>query len=397
MKNDLYLLYKINNAIVERNLLKPNQKILIAVSGGQDSICLVRILFQLKQKWNWEVGIIHCDHRWNSSSKFQAKHVMNLAARLKVDYYEGITVGPVKTEGMSRIWRYGIIQTVAISNNYTAIVTGHSASDRIETLLYNLIRGSGLHGLQSIRWKRYFCSSLLSHSPLSTNHPPLLFKALKYRKSFDNFSFLKKKNFCLTRPLMETTRTEIRSLLNFCNFPLWRDETNQEVRISRNRIRHRLIPYLKFHYNLNIDQTLARWTEIVQAETFCLEQVANYLLIKIKIIKKNYLVTQKLREGTYEQTFHFYQSAISLDLLRSLPTALQRRILKQHIYKITGRNLGFQSIEEIRLSCLFHNFLSKSFSDHFHNQKNSLVLRWEKKTQIKKKKISTHGLSFQVV
>ena len=375
MKKDLYLLYKINNAIVERNLLRPNQQILLAVSGGQDSILLLLILFHLKQKWNWKVGIVHCDHRWNSNSKFQAKHVMNLAAQLKVDYYEGIALEHVKTEGLSRIWRYNIIQTVAISNNYTSIVTGHSASDRIETLLYNLIRGSGLHGLQSIRWKRSFCSSLFSYSPLSNNDPPLLFKALRYRKSVDNFSFLKKKDFSLTRPLLETTRTEIRSLLNFCNFPLWRDETNQEVRISRNRIRHRLIPYLRLHYNLKIDQTLARWTEIVQAETFCLEQVTNYLLSKIKITKKNYLLTQKRREESFEQTFQFYQSAISLDLLRAFPTALQRRVLKQHIYKITGQNVGFQSIEEVRLFCLFHNFLAKRKNsyDQSQNRKNSLL------------------------
>ena len=53
-REDIFLLYKINNIITERNLLQPNPRILIAVSGGQDSICLLRILFDLKRKWNWK-------------------------------------------------------------------------------------------------------------------------------------------------------------------------------------------------------------------------------------------------------------------------------------------------------------------------------------------------------
>jgi tRNA(Ile)-lysidine synthase len=304
-----------------------------------------------------------------------------LAAHLQIDYYEGITIGLVKTEGRARLWRYDVMQTVAISNNYTSIVTGHSASDRIETLLYNFTRGSGLHGLQSIRWKRSFCSSLLSHSYLSNNHLSFYFKPLKYKKSSHQFTIFTKIKFYLTRPLLETTRTEIRGLVKFLNFPVWLDKTNKEIRISRNRIRHRLVPYLRIHYNLNIDQTLARLAEIVQAETFYLEQVTNFLLSKVQIIKKSYSVTQKIRKKNLKQTFYFYQSAIAIDLLRSLPTAIQRRVLKQHIYNITGRSLGFQSIEQIRFYCLFRNFFSKINSSSNHSQDCQEALAMEHKNK----------------
>ncbi len=65
---DLSILYKVNDLIIEKTLLQPNIRILIAISGGQDSICLMKILFRLKAKWDWKLGVIHCNHRWNSIS-----------------------------------------------------------------------------------------------------------------------------------------------------------------------------------------------------------------------------------------------------------------------------------------------------------------------------------------
>ncbi len=373
-KNDIFLLYKINNIITERNLLQPDQRILIAVSGGQDSICILRILFQLKKKWNWKLGIIHCDHRWNSISKYQAEHVACLAVNLQINYHEGIAIESVQKEGIARIWRYNIIQTVAISQNYTAIITGHNASDRIETLLYNLTRGSGLHGLQAIKWKRYLFFSRFTQSVISRRKFSFFFKKLKYIKTFPNrkvvsksieknrfFLFQKRRILFLIRPLLEITRTEIRNIMNAWNLPSWPDESNKELRIRRNRIRHRLIPYIRIHYNSNIDQTLVRWAEIVQSETLYLEQLTNYILSKIEIKKTlssissphGLLIGMKKQKESCAENLNFYQSAIPIDLLHSLPLAIQRRVLKQYIYRNTSRILGFHYIEQIRLSCLF--------------------------------------------
>ena len=374
-KNDIFLLYKINNIITERHLLQPDQRILIAVSGGQDSICILRIFFQLKKKWNWTLGIIHCDHRWNWNSKFQAEHVAALAFHLQINYHEGIAIESVQKEGIARIWRYNIIQTVAISHNYSAIITGHNASDRIETLLYNLTRGSGLHGLQSIKWKRYLFFYRLTQSVISRKNFSFFFKKLKYIKTFPNldvfiksikktnfFIIQKRKTLFLIRPLLEITRTEIRNIMNAWNFPSWPDESNKELRIKRNRIRHRLLPYIRIHYNSNIDQTLVRWAEIVQSETLYLEQLTNYILSKIEIKKKlssislpnGLLLGMKRQKQSCAENLNFYQSAIPIDLLYSLPLAIQRRVLKQYIYRNTSYILGFHYIEQIRLSCLVY-------------------------------------------
>jgi tRNA(Ile)-lysidine synthase len=384
--NNLFL-YKIKNVIVERNLLEPNQRILIAVSGGQDSICLLRSLYHLKRNWNWKLGIIHCDHRWDHSSNLQATHVAYLAGSLQIDYHQGVTIHFVKKEGIARIWRYKLIQSVAISNNYTAIITGHNANDRIETLLYNLIRGSGLHGLQSIRWKRSINFSHFTQSALCKNnfflHKPspevsfrevFLYKKIIYIKTFNNCFFKKKKKLFLIRPLLEITRTEITNLLNYWNFPSWSDKSNKEIKIKRNRIRHRIIPYLQIYYNPKINQILTRWTEIVQSETFFFEQLTLFLLSKIEIKKKIlnfYEYNENLSLNSFnnyklinwhkkKKNTNFFYSVLHLDLLRSLPLALQRRLLKYHIYINTGQILGFQYIEQIRLSSLFQTIFSSN-------------------------------------
>jgi tRNA(Ile)-lysidine synthase len=393
-RDDLFLLYKINNIITERTLLQPNQHILIAVSGGQDSISLLKILYFLKNKWNWKLGIIHCDHQWNNWSKFQAEHIACLAFNLQINYHEGITINSIQKEGLARIWRYNIIQTIAISNNYSALITGHNASDRIETLLYNLTRGSGLHGLQSIKWKRYLYFFRGTQSVLSQRKESLgpfreilgkrlpnplrdstfFFQKLKYRKRFDYFYFfLKIKKLYLIRPFLESTRNEIRNVFQIWKFPSWPDLSNKELKIRRNRIRHRLIPYIRLHFNTNIDHTLIRWAEIVQSETFYLEELTNYILSKIEIKKKicsnnytpkNYLLRtfntfgKKQKQSWDVSHFDFYQSAIPIELLRSLPLSIQRRLLKKYIYKNTSYILGFHYIEQIRISCLLNTYLS---------------------------------------
>ena len=194
----------------------------------------------------------------------------------------------------------------------------------------------------------------------------------------------------LIRPLLETTRTEIRTVLNVWNLPSWPDISNKELLLSRNRIRHRLVPYIRRHHNPNIDQTLARWAEIVQSETLFLEHLTNSILSKIEI-KKNF----SYFVGPIGHNFHYSQSALPVDLFRALPLAIQRRVLKQYIYKNTGRILGFQYVEQIRLSCFFHTFLESNFPIRSRNPRSlgtkggdQLYCRQEG-SESKKKKIKT--------
>lgn len=358
---DIKILRKINNNIGERTLLRPFQKVLIAVSGGQDSICLMRILYHLKTQWQWNLGIVHCDHRWNCTSQLQAKHVARLAASMQIDYYQPVAIQCVKQETVARNWRYQMIQTIAVDHDYTAVVTAHSASDRIETLLYHLIRGTGLQGIQSLSWKRQL--SNMRYSPWKSWITTLrvCYKNVKYIKNDGMILYHHHiPKLQLIRPLLDTTRTEIRNLLHWWRLPCWPDPTNQTVRMRRNRIRHRLIPYIRLHYNPRVDQALARWSEIVHAENVYLERLTSSILSKIEVNINMY-------KGKIPT------SGISMELFASLPIVFQRRILRKFLYQYIQRDLSFHYIEHIRLYCIFSK--SFSFSSKQSYMTNNIVSR----------------------
>ncbi|CAM6102356.1 unnamed protein product [Calypogeia fissa] len=110
--------------------------------GGQDSVCVMHLLVKLQSRWGWKIGIAHCDHQWSSSTRQQGAHVAQMAQGLGLDYYQALTVEAVPGEGVTRTWRYSVLLRIAVSHGYEAIVTAHTASDRIETSLFNIFRGS---------------------------------------------------------------------------------------------------------------------------------------------------------------------------------------------------------------------------------------------------------------
>nr|YP_001019116.1 hypothetical chloroplast RF62 [Chlorokybus atmophyticus]ABM87973.1 hypothetical chloroplast RF62 [Chlorokybus atmophyticus]WKT05620.1 hypothetical chloroplast RF62 [Chlorokybus atmophyticus] len=289
------LFYRINQAIRDRRLFKPNQRILIAASGGQDSICLIKILNQLKSQWNWQLGIAHCDHLWQIDSFYAASHVSQLAENLNIDYYQCITTKVFNNEEKARLWRYKILEQIASSHDYTAIVTAHTASDRTETFLYNLLRGTGPDGLQSLSWKRKLKSGIR-----------------------------------IIRPLLSTTRFELTVLAKQLQMPLWPDKSNQDLFFKRNLIRKQLLPYLRSFFNPQIDKTIAQLAELLHAETVYMENIA--ALIRIKAHKKDDTIAE-----------------LDTSILKTLPLALQRRVLRQFLYHEMRYRFTFTEIERIRI------------------------------------------------
>ncbi|MEG4966444.1 tRNA lysidine(34) synthetase TilS [Microcoleus sp. B6-A1] len=159
--NWTHLHAQVHRTLLQRQILPSNQRLLVAVSGGQDSLCLIKLLLDLQPKWGWNLAIAHCDHRWRSDSQASANHVELLAKNWGISYYLETASDISKTEAAARQWRYEALTEIAIAHNYPYIVTGHTASDRAETLLYNLIRGSGADGLSALTWTRPLLDSRL--------------------------------------------------------------------------------------------------------------------------------------------------------------------------------------------------------------------------------------------
>jgi tRNA(Ile)-lysidine synthase len=292
---------KIHRTIRSRHLFERNQRLLIAVSGGQDSLCLIKLLLDLQSKWGWDLGIAHCDHRWRSDSEANAHHVKNLAKTWDISFYLETANEPINSEAAARDWRYQALSAIAKANNYQYIVTGHTASDRAETLLYNLIRGTGADGLQALTWQR----------PLNTG-------------------------IMLVRPLLEITRTQTEQFCQEFKLPIWEDSTNQNLQYARNRIRQELIPYLQENFNPQVESALAQTAELLQAEVEYLEKAAQELREKALGMgdKKDSLIP-------------LLPLRLNRRVLQKAPLALQRRVMRQVLQQILTDAPSFEHIEKL--------------------------------------------------
>jgi tRNA(Ile)-lysidine synthase len=285
---------QIHRTIRDRNLLPPKQHLLVAVSGGQDSLCLIKLLLDLQPKWEWNIAIAHCDHCWREDSQANAHHVANLAKTWHTPFYLETANQPVKSEATARNWRYQALTKIAQCYNYQYIITGHTASDRAETLLYNLIRGTGTDGLQALTWQR----------PLT-------------------------ENITLIRPLLEITRSQTEQFCQKFNLPIWEDSTNQNLKHPRNRIRQQLIPYLKENFNPQVEANLAQTAELLQADVEFLEQTAFQwrLEASAKGDKDNLQINRRI--------------------LQKAPLAVQRRVMRQILQEILPHAPNFEHIDKL--------------------------------------------------
>jgi tRNA(Ile)-lysidine synthase len=303
---------QLHRILRDRHLLPRNQPLLVAVSGGQDSLCLIKLLLDLQPKWGWHLGIAHCDHRWRPDSQANANHVEQLARTWQVSFY--LETAPemlsISSEAAARQWRYQALSAIAQNNNFPYIVTGHTASDRAETLLYNLMRGSGADGLQALTWQR----------PLT----PIL---------------------QLVRPLLEVTRAQTAQFCQEFQIPVWEDSTNQDFKYARNRIRQELLPYLQTHFNPQVEQALAKTAELLRADVQYLEEAAQQMLQQA-LEKKDSLLSSEQAQGDAPTALTTDQRLNRL-VLRQAPLALQRRVMRHFLASVLPIAPSFEQIEKL--------------------------------------------------
>lgn len=283
---------QIHRTLRSRHLLPRDRNVLIAVSGGQDSLCLVKLLLDLQPKWGWSLAVAHCDHRWRDDSLANAQHVENLAKTWEIPFYCATAERTLQSEADARTWRYQALRAIAHPNNYQYVVTGHTRSDRAETLLYNLTRGSGADGLQALTWQR----------PLDTK-------------------------LQLVRPLLEISRLTTGRFCQDMQLPIWEDATNQDSKYARNRIRQELIPYLQERFNPQVELALAQTAELLQAEVEYLEHSAQQLK----------------QQATHPQE----PLKLNRQILQAAPLALQRRVMRQLLQQNLNHSPSFEQIEKL--------------------------------------------------
>ncbi len=297
---DKLVLVKFKEAITRYNLLKNGDCVLIACSGGPDSVCLTHLFCRIKKEYGLAIKIIHFQHglRGKKSLKdeqFVRHWVKDLGEQLivkKIDVYGYARKKKMGIEQAARELRYYWLEKYSQQVGFNRVSLGHSQDDQAETVIGNLIRGTGMLGLAGI--------------------PPI-------RK-------LGKSNIDLVRPLLSIRRKEIEQYLKFNQLSFRLDETNRQMVFRRNRIRHELLPLLE-RYNPRIRESMAHLAEILYEENLYWDKKTAAFYPKIVAQYKN-------------------QTAIDLSKLLQYNNLFQMKLLQCFLSGETGFN-QWQAVQRL--------------------------------------------------
>ncbi len=220
-----------------------NTHVLLAISGGADSVALTRAVWHLKQQSGGDgrVFVAHFNHRLRgeTADRDQAM-VATLCQQLGLPFHTGQPQQPLDeqatdgVEAAARQARYEFLGHTAQQIGARLVATGHTSNDQAETVLHRLLRGTGVAGLAGIRFTR-----------------PLV------------------PDISLVRPLLRAWRVEIEDYLSALGQTYCTDPTNTDPRFTRNRLRHDLLPKLRRDYNERVDRSLVRLAEqATEAQAF---------------------------------------------------------------------------------------------------------------------------------
>ncbi|KUG24315.1 trna(ile)-lysidine synthetase [hydrocarbon metagenome] len=239
------MIEKVKKTIKKYNLLKKGDRVVVALSGGPDSTALFAVLVLIAQELNLDLIIAHFNHglRGEESDKDEKKSRDLAEKRGFVFVSEKMNHGDkekgISPEDFYRRERYNFLNKVAEDYQAQKIALGHNMQDQAETVLLNLLRGSGLEGLKG---------------------------------------FLPIRDGKFIRPLIETSREEIITFLNKEGIRYCEDSSNKNSKYLRNQIRYELIPFLKEKFNPKIEENLAQMAEILRSEDEYVKQcIANTL------------------------------------------------------------------------------------------------------------------------
>ncbi len=204
--------------LAEPELLPRDSRLLLAVSGGQDSMALTGLLLDLRRLHGWDLQLWHGDHRWRPEAAAQARDLVHWAEGQGLPIRVETASPTPESEAAARRWRYEGLGRWALRLDCRHVLTGHTGSDRAETLLLNLARGTHLAGLASLRRRRRL-------------EPP---------RGEPGHGSLH-----LIRPLLGLTRQDTGRFCAERGLPVWRDPSNEDRRFSRNRLRREVLPVLE--------------------------------------------------------------------------------------------------------------------------------------------------------
>ena len=288
---------RVLSSILEHRMVTSGDRVVVAVSGGPDSVCLLKILFKLRRWLNISLIVSHLDHGLRpredeKETEFVASLARTLNLTLAYDKANNLTAAPgISIEEKAREIRYQFLERALEKHQAQKVALGHTMNDQAETVLMNLLRGTGLTGLSGM--------------------PPI-------------------REEVFIRPLIHVSRDEIYTYLKQKRIPFVVDSSNLEKRYLRNKVRLELIPLL-LNYQPQLIEHLGELASLCRQENQFMEEEGN----------------KGLNMVTIDSSDHSLD--LSLTVFQDLSTPLQYRVIRQAIRRLKGdlRRIDIRHIKAI--------------------------------------------------
>nr|YP_010713717.1 tRNA(Ile)-lysidine synthetase [Galdieria phlegrea]UNJ16149.1 tRNA(Ile)-lysidine synthase [Galdieria sp.]WDA99609.1 tRNA(Ile)-lysidine synthetase [Galdieria sulphuraria]WDA99799.1 tRNA(Ile)-lysidine synthetase [Galdieria phlegrea] len=273
--NKSYLHKKFYFTLKAIELLNIDNSFIVSISGGQDSLTLLKLVYDFAYIYNWKIILVHFNHNIRCDSKENANLINKLAHKFNLKYYLYNYDG-IFTEAKGRLWRYKSLINLAINKKCSYILTAHTLNDKIESLFLNLFRGSSLQGISTVS---------------SISYVNRIIK--------------------IVRPIINFTREDTYWFCRCFYLPIWLDLTNYKLNLKRNRIRNEMLPYISYYFNPSIYYNLSHIIEILSKEN-------EYI--------------QWLMYSIYKKIYNLDNDGLNIDLFDKYHISIKRRII-QYLFK----------------------------------------------------------------
>lgn len=306
----MLLIKKVENYIREHSLLRPGDRVAAAVSGGADSVALLRILLALRSELGIVLSVAHFNHRIRGAeADADEQFVSALAEKFEVEFHSGSADVPaysreqkLSLETAARELRQRWFGELVGQGKTSKVATAHTLDDQAETVLMRILRGAGGRGLTGIAPRQ--------------------------------------QEKTLIRPLLGITRPEVEDYLHALQQSWREDATNQDLHHTRNRIRHELLPLLERDYDPALRQHLANMADIARAEEEYWEKEISGLVSRL--IRSG----RPSRSGRSSGPAESPVSALDIAPFTALPLAVQRRVLRAMVDQFSAR-LEYHHVQQL--------------------------------------------------
>lgn len=303
---------KILETIKQFELIESGDKIVIGVSGGPDSMCLLNSLNNIRKdkdnNLSFDICVAHINHMIREEADLETEYVEDYCNKNNIPIYikraDVIKIAEENRIGLEeagRNVRYEFFEEVLKATGSNKIAIAHNLNDRAETVLMNLMRGSGPLGLKGIEPKR---------------------------------------NNLYIRPLIQINRKDIEEYCEKEKLEPKFDKSNKDNTYTRNKIRNLLIPYLKKEFNPNIIESITKLSEIITDEQNYLEKIVNNIYTSLLIEEKENEIILDLKEFN-KQDVVIKRKLILYTINKLLKTTKNiEKIHIEDIIKLCNNNIG---------------------------------------------------------